>query len=110
MGAGLLTVVATDLHAAIEANQGHYAFEMAEAGVEIARARLAEDPDLADWSSGELRMEGTDEGSVVTSIERDDSFLAVSTGWYGNARRKIEASLSTADGEPRLLAWRELYR
>ena len=103
-------MVATDLHAAIEANQGHYAFEMAEAGVEIARARLAEDPDLADWSSGELRMEGTDEGSVVTIIERDDSFLAVSTGWFGNARRKIEASLSTADGEPRLLAWRELYR
>jgi hypothetical protein len=55
-------------------------------------------------------MEGTDEGSVVTIIERDDSFLAVSTGWYSNARRKIEASLSTADGEPRLLAWRELYR
>ncbi len=109
MGAGLLTAVATDLHATIEANQGQRAFEMAEAGVEIAKARLAEDPDLADWSSGELRMEGTDEGSVVVTIERDDSFVVVSTGRYGNARRKIEASFSVADGEPKLLGWRELY-
>lgn len=102
-------MVATDLRATIEANQGQRAFEMAEAGVEIAKARLAEDPDLADWSSGELRMEGTDEGYVVVTIERDDSFVAVSTGRYGNAMRKIEASFSVAGGEPRLLGWRELY-
>ena len=41
MGAGLLTLVVTDLHATIEANRGQRAFEMADAGVEVAKARLA---------------------------------------------------------------------
>jgi catechol 2,3-dioxygenase-like lactoylglutathione lyase family enzyme len=38
LGAGLLTLVVTDLHATIEANRGQRAFEMAEAGVEVATA------------------------------------------------------------------------
>jgi prepilin-type N-terminal cleavage/methylation domain-containing protein len=111
MGAGLLTLVVTDLHATIEANRGERAFEMAEAGVEVAKARLAEDPDLAAWSSGELRVEGV-EGIVAVTIERRDAgnpyFAATSTGQYGSARRKIEATFSLVDGEPRLLSWREL--
>ena len=41
MGAGLLTVVVSDLRATLEANQGQRAFEMAEAGIEVAKARLA---------------------------------------------------------------------
>jgi type II secretory pathway component PulK len=44
IGAGLLTLVVTDLHATIEANRGQRAFEMADAGVEVAKARLAEAP------------------------------------------------------------------
>ncbi len=111
MGAGLLTLVVTDLHATIEANRGQRAFEMAEAGVEVAKARLAEDPDLAAWSSGELRVEGV-EGVAAVAVERRDAgnpyFAATSTGQYGSARRKIEATFSVADGEPRLLSWREL--
>jgi hypothetical protein len=113
MGAGLLTTVVTDLEAVVEANQGRQAFEMAEAGIEVAKARLAESPDLDAWSSEELRTEGVDEGSVVVTVERRDAgeprFAAVSTGRYGGARRKIEATFSVADGEPRLLAWRETY-
>jgi hypothetical protein len=112
MGAGLLTLVVTGHHATIEANRGQRAFEMAEAGVEVAKARLAEDPDLPGWSSGELRMEGIEEGEVAVTIERRDDegshFEAASTGRYGSARRKIEATFSVVDGEPRLLNWREL--
>jgi hypothetical protein len=114
MGAGLLTLVVTDLHATIEANRGQRAFEMADAGVEVAKARLAEAPDLAGWSSGELHMESVDEGEVTVDIERRDGeggpyFVATSTGRYGSARRRIEATFSVVDGEPRLLSWRELY-
>ena len=111
MGTGLLTLVVTDLHATIEANRGQRAFEMAEAGIEVASARLAEDP--TGWSSGELRMAGVDEGVVAVTVERRDEedpyFVATSTGRYGSARRKIEATFSVADGEPKLLSWRELY-
>lgn len=111
LGTGLLTLVVTDLHATIEANRGQRAFEMAEAGIEVARARLAEDP--AGWSSGELRMAGVDEGVAAVTVERRDEgepyFVVTSTGRYGSARRKIEATFSVADGEPKLLRWRELY-
>ena len=111
MGAGLLTLVVTDLQATIEANRGQRAFEMAEAGVEVAKARLAEDQ--ANWSSGELRMAGVEQGVVEVTIEKRDGerpyFVATSTGQWGSARRKIEATFSMADGEPRLLSWRELY-
>jgi Tfp pilus assembly protein PilX len=113
MGAGLLTLVVTDLEATVEANRGQRAFEMAEAGVEVAKARLAGETDLTGWSSGELRMEGVDEGSVLVTIERlggEDPYLAAtSTGEYAGARRRIEATFSVASGEPELLGWRELY-
>ncbi|HSK99342.1 MAG TPA: hypothetical protein VK869_03285 [Rubrobacteraceae bacterium] len=112
MGAGLLTLVVIDLEATVEANRGQRAFEMAEAGVEVARARLAADPDLSDWSSGELSIEGG-EGAVLVTIERSDSesayFAATSTGEYAGARRRIEATFSLVSGEPDLLGWRELY-
>jgi hypothetical protein len=110
MGAGLLTTVVTDLEAVVEANQGRQAFEMAEAGIEVAKARIATAPDPGGWSSGELRV---DEGSVVVTIERrvaeEPHFTAVSTGRYGGARRKIEATFAVADGVPILVAWREVY-
>ncbi|HJQ28549.1 MAG TPA: hypothetical protein VJ827_04370 [Rubrobacter sp.] len=110
MGAGLLTLVSTDLKAVVEVNRGEQAFEMAEAGVEVAKAHLAEDPGPSDWSSGELHMEGLGENSVTVTVEHDDgAFEAVSTGQYGETKRKIEATFAVEDGGPKLLGWRELY-
>ncbi len=111
MGAGLLTCAITDLEAMADANSGQRASAISKAGIEVSKARLAEAPDLGSWSSGALRMEGTDEGSVVVTIERRDTgrSVATSTGEYGGARRRIEATFSFADGEPRLLAWREVH-
>jgi hypothetical protein len=113
MGAGLLTPVIANLQATAEANRGQRAFEMAEAGIEVASARLAEAPYPAEWSSGELRVAGVEEGSVVVDVERlgpeYPRFVATSLGRYGDARRKIEATFEVADGEPRLLTWREVY-
>ncbi len=113
MGAGLLTLVVSDLQTTLEANQGQRAFEMAEAGIEVAKARLAEDPGLSVWSSGELRMERMEGGTAVVTVERGGEagtrYVATSTGEYAGARRRIEATLSVAGGEPQLLGWRELY-
>ena len=112
MGAGLLTFVATDLEAIAEINRGEQAFELAEAGIEVAKAHLANDPNQADWSSGELTMTGVAEGSVIVTVEHDDetgSFEAVSTGDYRETRRKIEATFAVKEGKPKLLSWRELY-
>ena len=113
MGAGLLTFVATDLEAVAEMNRGEQAFELAEAGIEVAKAHLANDPNPTDWwSSGELTMTGTEGGTVTVTVEHDDesgSFEATSTGQYRETRRKIEATFSVKEGRPELLGWRELY-
>lgn len=112
MGAGLLTFVSTDLQAVVAVNRGEQAFELAEAGIEVAKAHLANDPRPADWSSGELSMDGMGENSVSATVEHDDedgSFKVVSTGKYGKTKRKIEAILYVEAGKPRLLSWRELY-
>ena len=112
MGAGLLTLVATDLEAVLAVNRGEQAFELAEAGIEVAKAHLAHDTSPSDWSSGELHMAGMNEGSITVSIEHDDesgTFEAVSTGEYRETSRKIEATLSIEEGAPKLLSWRELY-
>jgi hypothetical protein len=110
MGAGLLTFVATDLQSVVEVNRGEQAFELAEAGIEAAKAHLAENPGPSDWSSGELHMDGMGENSVTVTVEHDDgAFEAVSTGQYGETKRKIEATFSVEDGTPKLLSWRELY-
>jgi Tfp pilus assembly protein PilX len=111
MGAGFLTFVATDLQAVVEVNRGEQAFELAEAGIEVAKAHLADDSSPADWSSGELHMAGMGEGSVTVTVEHSEtgSFEAVSTGQYRETRRKIEAAFSINDGSPQLLSWRELY-
>jgi type II secretory pathway component PulK len=110
MGAGLLTFVATDMQAVVEVNRGEQAFELAEAGIEVAKAHIAEDSGPSDWSSGELHMDGMSENSVTVTVEHDDAtFEAVSTGQYGETKRKIEATFSVEDGGPKLLSWRELY-
>ena len=112
MGAGLLTFVSTDLQAVVTVNRGEQAFELAEAGVEVAKAHLAEDPSPADWSSGELHMDGMGENSASVTVEHDDtdgSFEVVSTGQYSETKRKIEATFYVEEGVPNLLGWRELY-
>lgn len=110
LAAGLLTLVATDLQAVVEANRGEQAFELAEAGIEVARAHVAEDPDSSDWSSRELHIDGMGENTVSVTVEHDEgTFEAVSTGQYGRTKRKIEATFSVDDGRPKLLSWRELY-
>ena len=112
MGAGLLTFVATDLEAVVAVNKGEQAFELAEAGIEVAKAHLANDSSPADWSSEELHMAGMVEGYVTVTIEYDaesQSFEAVSTGVYRETNRKLEATFSIEEGKPKLLSWRELY-
>jgi len=112
MGAGLLTFVASDLQAVVAVNRGQQAFELAEAGIEVAKAHLASDSSPADWSSGELHMAGMIEGSVTVTIEYDaesETFRAVSTSQYRQTSRKIEATFTIEEGKPKLLSWRELY-
>ena len=111
MGAGLLTFVSADLQAVVAVNRGEQAFELAEAGVEIAKAHLADDHSPAGWSTGEHHADGLGDNSVSVSIEHvpDGSFEVVSTGRYGETRRKIEALFTVEGGKPKLLGWRELY-
>jgi type II secretory pathway component PulK len=110
MGAGLLTFVSADLQAVVTVNRGEQAFQLAEAGIEVARAHLAGDPSPSDWSSGELHMDGVEDNSVSVTVEHvAGSVEVISTGRYGETKRKIEAVFTIEDGKPRLLGWRELY-
>jgi len=110
VGAGLLTFVSADLQAVLAVNRGEQAFQLAEAGVEVAKTHLANDPNPSDWSSGELHADGVDDNSVSVTIDHNaGSFEVVSTGRYGETKRKIEAVFEVKDGKPRLLGWRELY-
>ena len=110
MAAGLLAFVAADLDALVEVNRGQQAFELAEAGIEVAKAHLADDPSPSDWSSGELRLEGLDENAVTVEHDEESSlFRATSTGEYRGTKRRIEAVFSIEEGRPELVSWRELY-
>jgi Tfp pilus assembly protein PilX len=110
MGAGLLTLVSADLQAVVAVNRGEQAFQLAEAGVEVAKVHLANDPSPSDWSSGELHFDGVHDNSVTVTVEQGaGTFEVVSTGRYGETRRKIEAVFRVEEGKPRLLGWRELY-
>jgi Tfp pilus assembly protein PilX len=110
MGAGLLTFVSADLQAVVAVNRGEQAFQLAEAGVEVAKSHLADDQSPSDWASGELHLDGVDDNSVSVTVEHvAGSFEVVSTGRYGETKRKIEAVFLIEGGKPRLLGWRELY-
>jgi hypothetical protein len=51
-----------------------------------------------------------DDNSVSVTVEHvAGSFEVVSTGRYGETKRKIEAVFDVEDGKPRLRGWRELY-
>lgn len=112
LAAGLLASIAADLDALMQVNRGRQASELAEAGIEVAKAHLADDPGTAYWSSGELGMEGVGENTVVVTVEHDERrslFVATSTGEYGGTRRRVEAVFSVEQGKPELVGWRELY-
>jgi hypothetical protein len=49
MGAGLLTFVQRDLEAVIEVNKGQRAFELADAGVQLAKQHIKRDPRPAHY-------------------------------------------------------------
>ena len=116
MGAGLLAFVNRDLFTVIQENRGQRAFELADAGVGAAKQQLysdcsvdptscaphydGADGDDIQWSvsEGGLTLEDLDgdadtPDSVTVMIEPlgTDSFKAISTGTYGNAKRKVEA-------------------
>jgi len=110
MGAGLLTFVSADLQSIVAVNRGEQALQLAEAGIEVAKSHLANDPGPTDWSSGELHAQGVDANSVTVTIDQNaGSFEVVSTGQYGETKRKVEAVFEVQDGDPRLIGWRELY-
>lgn len=128
MGAGLLTFVQRDLNAVVETNQGQRAFEMADAGVQAAKQQLKSDSDkqsydggaTADvqWSSSktnsscgntgtmgmclnDLDVSATTTDRVNVAIEyvnASNSFKVISTGTYGDAKRKIEAVFQASTG------------
>lgn len=113
MGAGLLTLIAANLEGVVEVNRGRQAFEMAEAGVEVAKARLAEDPSPGSVIVQDLDGDPTTEDSASVKTQRlaapESSFRVISIGRYGSAKRVIEATFSTKSGVPKLLVWRECY-
>ena len=116
MGAGLLTLVAANLQAVVAINRGQQAFEMSEAGVEVAKARLAESPGPAGFALEDLDGDPATGDSAAVEVEElpgtdtgTGTFRVVSVGRYADARRAIEATFDTADGEPRQLTWRECY-
>jgi hypothetical protein len=104
MGAGLLTLVNRDLFTVTEENRGQRAFEMADAGVGVAKRQLSSDcasntscrghyngsattPDLPDnqWSAtnGGLTLNDLDGvGSTPDSVNVQISFTGSSTDPY----------------------------
>lgn len=119
MGAGLLTFVVTDLNAVVSVNQGQRAFEMADAGVQAAERQLVSDStadhydggtgdiqwssSMANASCGDAGATGmclndldsnattTDRVNIAIQSAGTNAFRVVSTGQYGEAKRKVEA-------------------
>jgi hypothetical protein len=125
MGAGLLTFVSKDLNTVIEENRGQRALELGDAGVGAAKRQLTSDcgsnadcakhydsvtTDVADlqWSTmnsgltlNDLDGVGGTPDSVNVKIATAPgtfAFTVTSTGFYGNAKRKIEAKLNGVTG------------
>ena len=115
MGAGLLTFVNRDLNTVVEENRGQRAFEVADAGIGAAKRQLASNVDRTkydgsvatpgddiQWSTarGGLTLNNLDgDGTTADSVNVEikyrgsttDDFRVISTGTYGNSKRKIEA-------------------
>jgi hypothetical protein len=54
MGGGLLTFVQRDLNAVVEVNKGQKAFELADAGVQLARQHIKRDPRPAHYDLDDI--------------------------------------------------------
>jgi hypothetical protein len=128
MGAGLLAFANRDINTVVEENRGQRAFEMADAGVGVAKRQLISDcaGDITcienyddfeaeiigvediQWSwtkdgvtLDDLDGDGTTSDSVNVTIDYNyarDAFKVISTGTYGVAKRKIEAILKGTGG------------
>jgi hypothetical protein len=130
MGAGLLTFANTNLNTVLEANQGQRAFEVADAGIEAARRQLASDcignntcmihynpvfgdDNLIQWSLAEGGLTLNNLDGIATTADSAhvtieyvavagelNEYKVISTGTYGDSRRKIEATFKpiTAGG------------
>ena len=109
LGAGLLAFVQRDLEAVIKINQGQRAFEIAEAGVQVAKQHL-----LLDKSIGEYDVDtGTDpdyygsacdvageSGSSEWSQEGEDSSEGVTRGFAGGTFNVTIRWLNTDPAAP----------
>jgi hypothetical protein len=129
MGAGLFTFVSRDLNTVVEENRGQRAFEMADAGIQAAKRQLTSDcvgnttcfdhyndatPTGNDfqWSAAkdgltldDLDGDGVsgtpDSVNVAIKYRSDKSdYQVISTGFYGSAKRKIEAIFKGVVGSP----------
>ena len=128
MGAGLLTFVSRDLNTVVEENRGQRAFEMADAGINVANRQLTADcgsnancqanyndtsstvfvgAEDNKWSAakGGLTLNdldglpGTsDNVNIQIRATNTFSFTVTATGNYGGAKRKIEAKLKGVSG------------
>ncbi len=79
---------------------GQQAFELAEAGIEIAKAHLADDPNFCNWSSGSFAWKRGRNAVTVEHDENGSPFRATSTREYGGSKRRIYAVFSIEDGRP----------
>src|SRR5918998_4835779 len=84
MGAGLLTFVGTDLNAVVEVNQGQRAFELADAGIGIAKRQITADC-VGDASCT---------GSYDASMTEDFAPVDIQWSW-----RKGGVTLEDLDGD-----------
>jgi hypothetical protein len=116
MGAGLLAFVERDLRSVVENNQGQRAFELADTGVQLAEEQLKDDSSITHYNGGtddiQWSADPTKDGLILDNLDGSpstadsvhveieyrydaaqskDTFVVVSTGTYGNAKRKVEA-------------------
>ncbi len=135
MGAGLLTFVSRDLNTVAEQNRGQRAFELADAGVGVAKRQLTDDcagdilctdsydaardgdgniVDLTaddiqwSWLMGGVTLDDLDDDDNLTTVDsvhvaidfqaNRNQFKVISTGTYGESKRKIEAILKGVGG------------
>ena len=128
MGAGLLAFTNRDINTVVEENRGQRAFEVADAGVGVAKRQLTSDcagnttcvdhyDDFAAEVLGteDIQWSWINDGVTLTDLDGDgdstdsvnvtidysyvrDDFRIISTGTYGESKRKIEVILKGTGG------------
>ena len=78
MGAGLLTFVSRDLNTAVEENKGQRAFEVADAGIGVAKQQLTSDcgintncKDHYDGTADDIQWSAASGGLTLTDLDVD---------------------------------------